>query len=202
MQVAWNRSADPRSFEERHDEVAAQIRALGGQPTYPRTEQSLYDDRAILAELRAKAAPARDEMLVAARTEFREQCHRYRAAHTAIIDAQKKLQRRTDDPIYRLLFDVDAALKPPTPTQTLLDVRFGGRQEAADLYYLRLPTLPDVQSYRAATAWVADKAFTLEAQQSIIAAISRWPNDAIDDRLNRIGAALLARIERLAHAQN
>ena len=64
------------------------------------------------------------------------------------------------------MFDMTAVLKPPMPTQELLDAHFGGRQESADIYYLRLPHLETVERYRVGIAWMSDRCFEIENQRS------------------------------------
>jgi hypothetical protein len=174
------------------------LRDRGAPPITPVCQESLWQMRQELAEIeRNKPQPPRNEVLIAARAEFRDVVHRYRAAHTDIVESQQKLRRYADNPIYQLLFDMAAVLKPPTPTQELLDAHFGGRQESADIYYLRLPHLETVDRYRVGTAWMSDRAFELENQRSAIAAAACFPGEEVNARTDRMVAALLKRINEL-----
>jgi hypothetical protein len=190
-----------RWHNENTDPLMAQWEALrdrGAPPITPVCQESLWQMRQELAAIeRAKPQPPRDEVLIAARAEFRDVVHRYRAAHTDIIESQQKLRRLADNVIYRLLFDMAAVLKPPIPTQQLLDAQFGGRQESADLYYLRLPHLETVERYRAATAWMSDRCFEIENQRSTIAAVAVFPGEETNARTDRMVAALVRRINEL-----
>jgi hypothetical protein len=99
------------------------------------------------------------------------------------------------------MFDMTAVLKPPMPTQELLDAHFGGRQESADIYYLRLPHLETVERYRVGIAWMSDRCFEIENQRSAIAAAACFSGEEVNSRIDRMVAALLKRInvlERLA----
>jgi hypothetical protein len=147
------------------------------------------------------AATVPDERLVAARAEFRDACHRYRHAHTAIVEAQEKLRRRANDPIYTLLFDMAAALRAPVGPQDMLDNTFGGCRECSDLYLLRLPEFASVSDYRSAMNLVSDRARDLEAQHDAITTVTAFPGEEINARTDRMVTALVMRIgelERLA----
>jgi hypothetical protein len=193
MLEAWHNENDAplmRQWEELRDRGAPEI--------LPVTQQSLWQMRQELAAIeRAKPQPPRDEILIAARAEFRDVVHRYRAVHTDIVESQQKLRRFADNPVYQLLFDMAAVLKPPIPTQELLDAHFGGRQESADIYYLRLPHLETVERYRAGTAWMSDRCFEIENQRSAIAAAACFAGEEINSRADRMVAALLKRISEL-----
>jgi hypothetical protein len=193
MLEAWhNENTDPLMAQWES------LRDRGAPAITPVTQESLWRMRQELAAIeRAKPQPPRDEVLIAARGEFRDVVHRYRAAHTDIVESQQKLRRFADNPVYQLLFDMPAVLRPPTPTQDLLDAHFGGRQESADLYYLRLPHLETTAAYRAGTAWMSDRAFELENQRSAIAAAACFPGEEINARTDRMVTALLKRINEL-----
>jgi hypothetical protein len=192
-----------RWHNESSDPLMAQWEALrdrGAPAITPVTQEALWQMRQELAAIeRAKPQPPRDERLIAARAEFRDVVHRYRHACTDIVESQQKLQRYADNPVYQLLFDMAAVLKPPTPAQELLDAHFGGRQESADLYHLRLPHLETVERYRAGTAWMSDRAFELENQRSAIAAVAVFPGEETNARADRMVAALIKRINELEH---
>jgi hypothetical protein len=174
------------------------LRDRGAPPITPVTQESLWQMRQELAAIeRAKPQPPRDERLIAARGEFRDVVHRYRAAHTDIIENQQKLRRFADNPVYHLLFDMAAVLKPPIPTQEILDAQYGGRQESEDLYRIRLPHLASVEHYRQATAWMSDRAFELENQRTAITAVAVFPGEEIYARTDRMVAALVKRINEL-----
>jgi hypothetical protein len=192
-----------RWHNENTDPLMAQWEALrdrGAPAITPITQESLWQMRQELAaierERRAAVEPP-DEQRVAARREFRDSCHRHRHAVTSINDALSKLERYRRNEIYLLLFDMAAVLKPPTPTQQLLDARFGGRQESADLYHLRLPQLETTAAYRAATAWMSDRAFELENQRSAIAVVTVFPGEETNARTDRMVTALIKRINEL-----
>jgi hypothetical protein len=197
MQVAWHRGADSRRLEERFEEVAAGLRALGGAPTYPITEEALYKDRAALARLKAAVQPPRDEMLLAAKSEFRAACHRHRHAVTAINDALSKLERYRRNEIYLLLFNMDEVLRPPVSTQETLDRVFGGCRECTDLYLLRLPEFATVADYRSAMNTMSDLARDLEAQQATMTTITAFPGEETKARTDRMVTALVKRINEL-----
>jgi hypothetical protein len=93
--------------------------------------------------------------------------------------------------------DLPTMLQPPIPTQQLLDAHFGGIQESADLYHLRLPRLETTAAYRTATAWMSDRAFEVENQRSGLAEVTRFPNDDAGERLRKITLSLLQRIGQL-----
>jgi hypothetical protein len=176
------------------------LRAKGAPAITPITQEALWQMRQELAAIeRAKPQPPRDEILIAARAEFRDVVHRYRAAHTDITETQQKLQRFADDAIYKMLFNMPAVLKPPVPTQQLLDTQYGGVQESADLYHLRLPVLPTTQAYRQATAWMGDCCFEIENQRSAIAAVAIFPGEETNTRTNKMISALIKRINELEH---
>src|SRR6516164_7463879 len=119
-----------RWHNENSDPLMVQWEALrdrGAPPITPVTQESLWRMRQELAAIeRAKPQPPRDEILIAARAEFRDVVHRYRAIHANIAESQQKLGRYVDNPVYQLLFDMAAVLKPPIPTQQLLDEKYGG----------------------------------------------------------------------------
>jgi hypothetical protein len=193
MLEAWHNENDAplmRQWEE--------LRAKGAPGITPITQEALWRMRQELAAIeRAKPQPPRDEILIAARAEFRDVVHRYRAIHANIAESQQKLGRYVDNPVYQLLFDMAAVLKPPIPTQQLLDEKYGGRQESADLYHLRTPVLPTTQAYRAATAWMSDRCFEIETQRSAIAAAACFAGEEIGSRADRMVAALIKRINEL-----
>jgi hypothetical protein len=174
------------------------LRDRGAPAITPVTQESLWQMRQELAAIeRAKPPPPRDERLIAARGEFRDVVHRYRAVHTDITESQQKLGRYVDNPVYQLLFDMAAVLKPPIPPQELLDAQFGGARESADLYHLRLPQLETVAAYRQATAWMSDRCFEIENQRSAITAVSSFPSMEIGARVDKMIAALVKRINEL-----
>jgi hypothetical protein len=119
MLEAWHNENDAplmRQWEE--------LRDRGAPAITPITQETLWRMRQELAAIeRAKPQPPRDEMLLAAKAEFRDSCHRHRAAVTAIVESQQRLQRYQSDPIYTLLFNMREILQPPTPTQAVLDNR-------------------------------------------------------------------------------
>jgi hypothetical protein len=171
MLEAWhNENTDPlmRQWE--------QLRDRGAPPITPVTQESLWQMRQELAAIeRNKPQPPRDEMLLAAKAEFRDSCHRHRAAVTAIVESQQRLQRYRSDPIYTLLFNMCEILQAPTATQTVLDNTFGGCRECSDLYLLRLPEFTSVSDYRSAKNTVSDLARGLEAQQAAITVVTAFP---------------------------
>jgi hypothetical protein len=190
-----------RWHNENTDPLMRQWEALrdrGAPAITPVTQESLWRMRQELAAIeRAKPQPPRDEMLLAARSEFRNACHRYRRAHTAIVEAQEKLRRRANDPVYGLLFDMTAALRAPVGPQDMLDNTFGGCRECSDLYLLRLPEFASVSDYRSAMNTVSDRARDLEAQQAAITTITAFPGEETNARTDRMVTALVKRINEL-----
>jgi hypothetical protein len=200
----WVRQdTDPRPLLARWQDVSDELAKLGGQVIAPASEIAIQDMQATIRQIERERAAAEvpDERLVAASRAFRDSCHSYRHVHTAITESQQKLRHFADDPICRLLFDMTAALQPPVPTQDLLDRTFGGRTESSDLYHLRRPVLPTVESYRAATGWMNDRIFELQRQQDAISAVSQYGSEEIGSRTHRMVAALIGRIEHIERRQ-
>jgi hypothetical protein len=193
MLEAWhNENTDPLMVQWE------QLRARGAPAITPVTQEALWQMRKDLAEIeRNKPQPPRDEVRIAARREFRDVVHRYRHVCTDIAESQQRLRRFADNPVYWLLFDMAAVLKPPMPPQELLDAQFGGARESADLYHLRLPQLQTTAAYRAGTAWMGDRCFEIENQRTALAAVASFPAEEINSRADRMIAALIKRINEL-----
>jgi hypothetical protein len=85
MLERWhNENTDPAQWEA--------LRDRGAPAITPVTQESLWQMRQELAAIeRAKPQPPRDEMLIAARREFSDSAHRYRAAYVSITEDQQKL---------------------------------------------------------------------------------------------------------------
>jgi hypothetical protein len=202
---AWIRQdGDPRPLQARWEDASAQLAKLGGSPVVPASEIGIQEMQAsirrIEGERRAAAEPF-DERRRAARAAFRDACWNFRHVHTATAECQQRLRRYANDPIYRLLFDMPEVLREPTPPQSLLDAQYGGQQESADLYHLRIPRLDTVEAYRQATAWVNDRTFELQRQHDAVIAVSQFGSEEIGSRTDRLVTALLRHIERIERRQ-
>jgi hypothetical protein len=197
---AWVRQDnDPRPLQARWAETSEQLVKLGGSPVVPASEISIQEMQSTIRDIERKrmAAAVPDDRLVAAKAEFRDACHRYRHAHTAIVETQEKLRRRANDPVYGLLFDMTAALRAPVGPQDMLDNTFGGCRECSDLYYLRFPEFASVSNYRSAMNTVSDLARDLEGQHDVISTVSSFPSMEIGARVDKMIAALVRRISEL-----
>jgi hypothetical protein len=113
-----------------------------------------------------------------------------------ICQGQKTLQHYCDDSFYALLFDIPAVLEPPIAPQDLVDAKYGGARESADLYYLRIPIFNDVATYRAAINWIGDCTYALRTKLEQVAVVCRFPSQQADATLRQVVKALIARIER------
>jgi hypothetical protein len=101
---AWHDSSgDTRSLQVRYDECANMLRAKGGSPIVPITEQSLFQMRQELQALQPPVVhdPARE----AASRELQLLRDRYRVAAFNVTNMQRGMKSRIGKPIHKLLGD-------------------------------------------------------------------------------------------------
>jgi hypothetical protein len=176
-----------------------ELQRRGAVGLVPITQENLFRMRQEVSEIEARQAP-RDEALIAAKKEFTAVVHTYRRIWNEITEAQKQLGRHRMDPVYTLIFDMQAALQPVTPPQDVLDAEYGRRKGSEDLYRLFVPEFASVQEYSRALSRMNDLVFALTAKQAAVAAVSRWHATEPDSRIHQIAAALIKRVDTIERA--
>jgi hypothetical protein len=191
---------------QRWQQAGERLTRLGGQVIAPCSEIAVIEMNETIRRIEREKTPIWDEALARASGEFSTTVERYQTLYKEIVENQKTLGRKRDDPTYQLLGLVRTELlTSPEHPQDMLN-RLGKcviDDPYPSPYRVYLPRFTDAVGFHKANKFVLDRIFTLEVQQAAVIKAMQFASREPIDQMFAITNAIIRHIERSKrlHAQ-